>query len=709
MKRRNCVVALFLTLVMLLSACSDPVGPGGDGNQGTEVLPFPEAAFSGTQRQSVVGSIIQAGDGNAYVNGAVQGPRALTISAVFDPASVSGVSNPLVTFEHAFGDRCYVSGYIGHSLYIIQDFGSLMANRKGVGHKDGTVLFEYGNAGYFSISSFSENKIIVGNPDEDTLGTQQWSDTFSFGYMTYDPETRSFAPLYAENNLRFYTAGYFINGVAQVSVKQDGKILFGVIDAAGNYIVEPKYDLMADESANGLVIVALDSEPAGVDEYYKDGCGRTIAYDGTLMTELQKTRYYERKSSTVGLLNVQTGENALPCQYAYIERVRENTYFLVDNEGKRFLYDAEAKSFTDVESGGYSYFNSDWMLYTVSGTEGYLVDKNMQRYELTDQNFADFITRSNFRTSLCVNTNIVSAICDEEVKKAAEGRLTLVNRGVEGDYDRDAGLYPKITVTATGEVLENVRSFTYPYNGGFLYTKENSVYRYDIGTKTSKKIETGYGDYIEDYAGWGATYHAELGEIDAGVYGVYYNTVYPDGSRSRFMIIISDIGTVLYDTAISELQQLQKNYLGKYDSALYEFVGTTAVEDNYYFTREDGEHFLISFVRGQFSADAEGGKDKPETERTIGDLTTFALLSPFQLDFAKGGQISVQICGFDIPPEYYAYQSEEQTLKIFAQVVDYQGEILNRLLSDRMIEIFVTSGEETKTLVIHISPFALWI
>lgn len=50
---------------------------------------------------------------------------------------------------------------------------------------DGTVLLDYGEDGYFSISSFIDNKIIVGNPtDETTKSLWDFTDSYRFGYMT---------------------------------------------------------------------------------------------------------------------------------------------------------------------------------------------------------------------------------------------------------------------------------------------------------------------------------------------------------------------------------------------------------------------------------------------------------------------------------------------------------------------------------------------
>ena len=187
-----------------------------------DALPFPEGIVTNGERPAVIGSIVQTGDGNAYVNGIVSTSQRKAVSTQIKIKQLAGIDKNLVTMEHAFGYSCYVSGYIGNSLYVVQDHGSLGWNKKGIGHKDGTIILEYGENGYFSISTLSENKVIVGNPT-DAAVESLWdnSDSYLFGYMVYDEVAKEMKPMYGENNLRFYTAGYFFDGVATVSVKKD--------------------------------------------------------------------------------------------------------------------------------------------------------------------------------------------------------------------------------------------------------------------------------------------------------------------------------------------------------------------------------------------------------------------------------------------------------------------------------------------------------
>jgi hypothetical protein len=436
------------------------------------------------------------------------------------------------------------------------------------------------------------------------------------------------------------------------------------------------------------------------------------------MTELQKARYYECLSSTVGLIDATTGESVLPCNYSFIERVMENTYFVKDNEGGAFLYNTKTKESTKVETGDYTYFNSEWMLYTVIVEEedstssmtrtakGYLADASLNLYEIEDKCFADLITRNSHLASLCINTNVISAVRDDEVKRALAGRLSIANHGIEGELDLELGLYPSIKVTETGDIIENVRSYTLIYNGGFLYTVENSLYRYDIKTRTSTKIETGFGNFTEDYSNWGARYVASVSEIDLGVYMVSYTVLYNDGSRSNFMIIVNDMGVVLFDTSVSSINQISKNYLGKYDDAIYEIAGITKIEDNYIMTRDDGTHFLLQLVRGETDNNSSGSESDYDHTRTIGDQWALEFISPFMLDFKDGSEISVEICGYVIPEEYYDYKPGEQSLKIKSNILDYQTEIFEALKIGHSLEIHVNAGGETITLWIKMSPYA---
>ena len=730
MKKLNCIFILLLVAAMLLSSCgtlgslnSDSMQGGnlqnGNGNsidgnndndndnsdggkpESPDVSTLPDSFFSMTEKQGVIGSIVQTGDGNAYVSGTVPTTRARSVA---QPTSVqtAGSNKHLVTLEHAFGNTCYVSGYIGSSLYIIQDHGSLGWNKKGVGHKDGTVLLPQGDDGYFSISSMTEGKIIVGNPTDASIDSL-WgeTDSYMFGYMVYNADTRELVPMYAENNLRFYTAGYFINGVAMVSVKENGKILFGIIDSQGNYVVKPQYEMMADESIDDLVIVAQNAERVVSQSSGIDCCGRAIWYDSTLMTNVQTTRYYECTSQTVGLINTLTGKSVLPCRYAYIERVTDDTYFVVDTEGAASLYNAATNRFTDVEEGIYAYFNADWMIYVDGNDVAYLADKDFKLYDATGLAISGSESRY-YNAQRLVNTNVVSAVRDESSEYVRGGRQKY--SGIDETYNPSTRKY-RLTVTATGDVIENVGSYTYLFNGGFLYTVENSLYRYDVASQTSTRIETGYGGFTEDYDNRGVWYHATLGELDTGVFLLRYNVEYSDGT-GYLMIIVNDMGEVLFDTAINSVENLTKNYLGRYDDALYELAGGTDIHDNYFLTRSDGSHFLIQFVRGE-SGHVEG-EDETDLDltRTVDNLTNISMVSPFTLGFTDGSEITVSIGDVAIPSDCYVYDSSTQRFKLLLRAFDCDPTMLERMRDSGYLEITVTSGAETVTLRLEVSPFA---
>lgn len=702
MKKINSFLALLLISSAILTSCSIPSNKN-DKDKSYSASPFPESSFEAAQRSGVIGSVVQTGDGNAYVNGSAPSPVGKASLPFFNAAK--GSDDNLVTFEHSFGYSCVVSGYIGNSLYIIQDFGSLAENKKGIGHKDGTVILEYGEKGYFSISSFNENKLIVGNPiDYDPSMAFTYYDSFMFGYMVYDPDTRELTPMYKENNLRFYTAGYFINGVAQVSIKKDGKVLFGIINEKGEYVVEPKYEMMADESINNAVIVASSASAIPHNPLFPvetDPCGRRIWYDSTLMTDVQKTREYECKSQTVGLISTLTGESILPCNYAFIERVIDNTYFVIDNEGKKSLYNADNKSFSTVEEGVYTYFNSEFMLFIIDNFTAYLADKDLNLYEITGLHVEDRVTESNKNATQLINTNVISAERDFEAKNSGHINKYLDTR-ITAEFNLETSLYT-VTVTENGETITDVNSYTYPYNDGFLYAKDNSLFRYDLKNKTSVMIETGYGNFTEDYNGYGEEYYTSIGELDEGLFTLRYNTQIGFGT-SYFMVVINDMGEVLFETSINAIEPLSKNYLGKYDEALYEIAGSTSIEDNYFLTRYDGSHFLIQFVRGERSDN--GGISSISNTRIVDCHSTIGLLSPFMLDFKDGSNIKVTVAGVEIPKDHYVYDEGAQSLKILTRMFDSNIDILDKMRQDRFLEILVTSGDESRTLRIELTKFS---
>ena len=742
MKKINSLLALMLAVAMLLSSCSiggsGNAGPGiegsgnggiinggssnnGSGNGGIvnggssdngsgngssiEALPFPEGYFSNDEKQGIIGSIVQTGDGNAYVSGTIPTPESKSLIPEKYQLKTANDNKHLVTLEHSFGHDCYVSGYIGNSLYIIQGFGSLAWNKKGIGHMDGTVLLDYNEDGYFSISSMYENKIIVGHPTDESVDSL-WGEnnSYMFGYMVYDPEAKEIRPMYEENNLRFYTAGYFINGVAMVSVKENNKVLFGIIDAEGEYIVEPKYEMMADESNNNIVIVASEAE------YITDNLniglgGRNIYYDSTLMTNVQHTRYYECKSQTVGLINALTGESILPCSYAFIERVMDSTYFLIDNEGAKFLYDTATESMTPVEEGIYYYFTSQWMIYMDGEENAHLADKELKLYETTGLSLREVVSEINRYNGNLINRNVVSAIRDADAKYtyASKNRES----GIEVEYTHETRSYT-ITVVEHGTVISNVYSYTNPYNGGFLYTMENSLYYYNMETGVSRRVETGYGDYTEDYDNRDATYYTSVNSLGEGVYTLRYNIEYNYGGTSYLMIIINDKGVVLFDAAINAVERIYKNYLGRYDDAIYSIAGSIDIEDNYYLTRDDGSHFLIQFVRGEINDSDSEGEGEQDYTRTVDNFSTISLLSPFTLNFTDGSEISVSINGYEVSSQYYVYNSETQSFKLLTSVFGFREDVslYQEMQKNRFLEIIVTSGDEEIALRIEVSPFA---
>ena len=205
-----------------------------DSSEGNNVIAEkPDDFFAEDKEDYVSNSIIQSGKDQSSnddnVNARVVNLRTntyLTEKTIgMNKKDTPDLNTTIKGYEYELED-CFVSGYIGNDLFIIQDFGSLGWNKKGIGHRDGTYIWNFGeDEGFFSISSMSENMIIVGNPTDENVESL-WDDTSSyiFGYLVYDEETKTLTPLYENDNLRFYTATYFIDGYAIVSVEIDGEI-----------------------------------------------------------------------------------------------------------------------------------------------------------------------------------------------------------------------------------------------------------------------------------------------------------------------------------------------------------------------------------------------------------------------------------------------------------------------------------------------------
>ena len=65
MKKICGLLATLLALSVVLSACATAEMPEKqDGVTEIQALPFPESAFADAQRQPVIGSIVQTGDGH---------------------------------------------------------------------------------------------------------------------------------------------------------------------------------------------------------------------------------------------------------------------------------------------------------------------------------------------------------------------------------------------------------------------------------------------------------------------------------------------------------------------------------------------------------------------------------------------------------------------------------------------------------------------
>jgi len=584
-------------------------------------------------------------------------------------------------YEYELED-CFVSGYIGNDLFIIQDFGSLGWNKKGIGHRDGTYIWNFGeDEGFFSISSMSENMIIVGNPTDENVESL-WDDTSSylFGYLVYDEETKTLTPLYENDNLRFYSATYFIDGYAIVSVEIDGEILFGVINTKGEYVIEPGYQMIHDETNNGVAISAKETtmieSPYG---HITSPIGRNIVYSNTLFTNVQHIRRFEYTSSTVGLIDVKTGEEILPCQYSYVEYLGKTEYFVIDSEGKTYLFDSADRQMVNCQAN-YAYFAKGWSLLKTAEDTIQLRDEQGRIYSTEDlycliddrkgQNtLYDYFSNHD---SL-IMTNILSSEREEQSLKYRTAPVESFFGAIEGD-----GLSYKIWNKAHDQFID-ADSVAVGY-GKILFTKDNYVYSLDYDTFECTRLEIGFGGFADlngftsdDYASFeNVEFKVYINLMGDGIYNVRVEQRFAEGS-SWFDVIINSYGEVILDVAINFTYRFDTNYLGLYDKALYELAGNTDMKDNYFIERNDGHTCVLQFVRKDV-ADRDTSEDEnaiiQHPDRTLSNDGSSIYTSPFIFNFADPSSIEVTFEGNVVDAKYYYYDPVAQTLKFHPYYLD---------------------------------------
>ena len=199
-------------------------------------------------------------------------------------------------------------------------------------------------------------------------------------------------------------------------------------------------------------------------------------------------------------------------------------------------------------------------------------------------------------------------------------------------------------------------------------------------------------------------HYTSIHPLDEGVYILRYNATMSIG-QTYFMVIVNDLGEVLYDAAVNSVETLTKNYLGEYDAALYELAGRTNIKDNYFLTRDDGAHFLLQLVRGEAENNEEGeGDEDRRYTRKICSTNDITYLSPFILDFTDGSEISITAYGEEISSDYYVYNSETKSLKLKTWIID--PIIQEKMRIDGFVDFIVNSGDESLTVRIEVSEFA---
>ncbi len=436
MKKLKLFVAFILVIAMLpiATACKG-INKNDDIIKVDAKAELPAGFLQGGENITYSGSIFQTGDGSAHVTGKVdllssRASKSLSLNKVsirkneryktalngdgliyFDQIiGTGGTANTdiigtlndhvdnggaqnteLVTFSHNIKD-CYVGSYLGKGLFGVQNYGNLSENKFGIATRDGDILWEMGENGFFSLSAMYEDRIVVGNPRSAEEGMFAPSSQYGFGYLVYNEKNGTIEPMYEENNLRFYTAGYFINGVAIVSVLDGETVKFGVINTKGEYVIEPTYGSMSDETYNGVAIaaVSVNNAPSAINNKplsVTSTVGRVMVEDGMRHSRVQGKRQYAYVSETIGLIDIASGEQLLACEYKYIERIDGDIYYVVDREGKRSFYDISEKSFTPTEYST-AYFNSEWYIIKAEDGNFYLVDREGTKYSTDDMSIA---------------------------------------------------------------------------------------------------------------------------------------------------------------------------------------------------------------------------------------------------------------------------------------------------------------------------------
>lgn len=661
---------------------------GGDSNKFSRL---PSSFFIDEEANYVSGSIIQTGsssDSNEVVpvSSYLASDKKSNVSSLADLSldkkstiSLLASENDSVIKGYEYElEGCYVSGYIGKELFIIQDFGSLAWNKKGIGHRDGSYLWSFdAQEGFFSISSMNENMIIVGNPTDSSVESL-WDDNSSylFGYLVYDEESKTLVPLYEDDNLRFYTATYFINGYAIVSVEVDGEILFGVINTEGEYVIEPGYAMIHDEAVNGIAISSKNITMLESEFPTNSLVGRNIIYSNTLFTNVQHIRCFEYTTSTSGLVDVSNGEEILPCIYSYVEYIGNNEYFVIDSEGSGYIFNALDRT---IESSTVkcAYFSDGWVL--VKNEDGTIAlrdsEGNMYSTEELYLGAEPFLRENSLDTYFSAEealtmTNILTAQREEKA-------LTYRSEPKESFFDtvegNDTGY--KIWNKAHDQYIEaDLVSCGY---GRILFVKDNYVYRLDYDTFEYTRLEIGYGGFdklnvFNKEGGGNAEFKTYINLMGDGIYNVRIEQRMGEGSW-WFDVIINEYGDIILDIAVNATNRFDTNYLGVYDSALYEMAGNTDMKDNYFIIRNDGHACLLQFVRKNvFEKEPSGsGNDIIEyPERNLSNDGSSVVVSPFIFNFKDPSNIEVTFEGNVVDSQHYYYDASAQSLKFDPYYLD---------------------------------------
>jgi hypothetical protein len=405
----------------------------------------------------------------------------------------------------------------------------------------------------------------------------------------------------------------------------------------------------------------------------------------------------------------------------YIIKAADGEFYLVDKSGEK--YSTKSMTFSDkirlssnsaygsvIIGGAVGSFGPDGLIFGGSLSGGVLGGEIENPDNFVSNGSSDklhgFLQSEYFECNENnVMTNILTPVRDEiaeELRKAPDNDI------LNGSVTLKNGT---LTNIVTGQKIENILSHSEVYRNSMLIVLGNDLYYIDLGSFETTRVETGFGGFAESiaYSTGEAVgeFHTELETLRPGVIAVTYELIEYVGYRTYHKIIVNDKGTVLLDSNINATHVFSKNYLGKYDTPLYELAGSTNIEDNYLMSSTTGNDFLLQLVRGESELQTESEKDGVigTNVRTIHEFREMMYMSPFRFGFANADGVTVKANGQLLDASAYIFDSEKQTL-LFKHGALYDREDFCQGNEEAILEIEVIAGGESATVYVKYSPIS---